>query len=221
MNSARNNPFAAQQLERIDFRFLVGSWHDALEQLQRMNWRGTVIGKCGSGKSTLLRQLAQKLNREVDRWGASHYEYVSIDKSKRQVQWRRMMEAIERNEILLLDGLERFSWSQRWHLIFGKELRTAKIIGTTHRRMGLPVWIQLNPDADTIEYCLRELVPIANDDLITRCIELFGEHDGNLREAFRSLYDEWPIWQRKLPCPTEVGVVAQSGINQGDSDTGN
>src|SRR5262245_12789932 len=62
MTNTSENPFAAERLEHLPFRFPESdSWDALLSRLAGQRWRGAIVGPPGSGKTTLLEQLVPHL----------------------------------------------------------------------------------------------------------------------------------------------------------------
>lgn len=107
---ARDNPFAADRIERIRYRFTGASLDELLARLEEMNYRAAIIGPEGSGKTTLLEDLRQALERRGLR---TKLLFVN-DASPSEPQCRRFLSELIPRELVLLDGadvIRRSSWS--------------------------------------------------------------------------------------------------------------
>lgn len=58
MVAARDNPFAVHRVLAQRYRFDAAAWGNFLARLEKLGWRGALVGPQGSGKTTLLEDLA-------------------------------------------------------------------------------------------------------------------------------------------------------------------
>jgi energy-coupling factor transporter ATP-binding protein EcfA2 len=190
MLTAKENPFAAHRIEALSFQFLHGDWELRLRRLEKLDWRASIVGPKGSGKTTLLLELKQKLHDagEIsDSLTQVHYCFVGRTERDRLAQAVEINSAIEQNLMLLIDGIERFTWRQRRNILRNK---SSKMVVTAHRPVGLPVWLHNRTSPELAQTLLRHLIDNPEPWIVDQCDSLFQKHRGNIRDVFRSLYDE-------------------------------
>ncbi len=188
--TARNNPFATHCVEALAFQFADGDWQSQLTRLRQMGFRGSIVGPQGSGKTTLLLELKDQLAINVCEPDQIEFSFVSQTSKERANQLLHLEAALSRQQILLIDGFERFSWGQRRRLRKRRK-STGSIVVTTHRRCGLPVWVQCDPNIQLLGKLLGQLGHPHDESLYKLAGEYFFHRKGNIRETFRDLYDEW------------------------------
>ena len=183
---ARDNPFAADRVERIRYRFAGASLDELLTRLEEMNCRGAIVGPEGSGKTTLLEDLHEILERRGRR---TRFLFVNDASPLPEAECRRLLSELTPQELVLLDGadaIRRSSWSLfRRHTV----RHAAGLIVTSHRPGLLPTLIECSTTPTLLKEIVTDLTsrtrnvsPILLDDLHRR-------HRGNLRTCLRELYD--------------------------------
>jgi hypothetical protein len=183
---ARDNPFAADRLERIRYRFKGTSLDELLARLDDMNRRGAIVGPGGSGKTTLLEDVRQALECRGLR---TKLVFVNEASPLREAECRRFLCGLTPQEVVLLDGadtIRRSSWTLfRRHTV----THAAGLIITSHRPGLLPTLIACSTTAQLLKEIVAELDPqgprIASDALDS----LHKRHKGDLRACLRDLYD--------------------------------
>lgn len=95
--------------------------------------------------------------------------------------------------ILLIDGIERLPWSQRFRLLHStaRQGRCGGLVVTLHRPCRwtrLPVWVHTRPTLELLEIILKEL-GITGSLPPDFARQLFEKHAGNLREVLREMFD--------------------------------
>ena len=196
MIPARDNPFASHRVESLKYRYPGFNFDEAVAQLEQMQWRAAILGPHGTGKTTLLLELHRYLqNSNNDRSKPSRIWFVPRDRSSRNQQWLELLEECSPQTILLVDGYERLSWSKRLQLLglgptwIRQSCLPKSIVVTTHRPVGLPVWIHTTSNSTTMEELLLELHPTASPETIDQARKLFTTRRGNIRDVFWKLYD--------------------------------
>ncbi|MEN1682151.1 MAG: hypothetical protein AAGJ46_21445 [Planctomycetota bacterium] len=91
---------------------------------------------------------------------------------------------------LVLDGAEQLSWFERRRLTRRFRRGEVRPIVTTHRRLGLPVLVELRPSRQLFERLFESLIahhatPVTLADAAA-CYDRYGP---NLREVWFALYD--------------------------------
>ena len=185
---ARDNPFSAEKIERIRFRPHGRSFDQLMVELERMEYRAAIVGVDGSGKTTLLGEIQEYLVRSGF---AVRSIFVSTSEPLTKQARRASLVGLERGEIVLLDGadhLSAFSWQGFKRSVL---YSAGRLIITSHKAGLMPTLLECS----TTEKLLAELVEelLGGMDGIGK-IDLTGiyrEHNGNIRECLRHLYDVW------------------------------
>lgn len=222
---AHQNPFAQQRLESIAWRFPDGlGWSENLKRLDAMAWRACIVGPQGTGKSTLLRELHWRLNQrgqcgvdelkrhheiaslresdtsagstlmDVPRCGRNR-QMLEIDRSAQRRWLRSFLADVPADSMLLVDGIERLSRSDRSHLIQSRANADASggLIATVHRIRRfdrLKPWVTTAPSKELLLDLLREL-EVDTPQIVERANRLLRKHRTNMRSVLRTLYEDW------------------------------
>jgi hypothetical protein len=181
---ARDNPFRAERVEAVPFRFLDGDWGGLMERLDELGGRAAVVGPDGSGKTTLTAELADRLEAR----GLRIRRLLLND--RRPAFPERFLDAffdgLRRDDAVVLDGADRMP-RRAWARFERRARRAACLVVTSHRPGRLPTLIECRTTPELLDDVARELLggegPPAPAD------ELFRRHRGNLRNALRELYD--------------------------------
>ena len=190
MLTAKENPFAAHRIEALRFQFQQGDWEQQLGRLEKLDWRASIVGPKGSGKTTLLLELKQKLHdvgETSDSPTQVHYCFVGRTERDRLAQLVELENATKQNRIQLIDGIERFNWRQRRQIL---RIKSSRMVVTAHRPLDLPVWLHNQTSPELARTLLRQLIDKPAPWMVEQCDQLFQKHRGNIREVFRSFYDE-------------------------------
>lgn len=172
----RLNPFRSGCLESIPYRFTDFGEVEIFDRLKRLGMRASVVGPHGSGKTTLLELLATKLVSE----GLEPF-WIRIHSDKRSMQkWPKLT---ARN-VVILDGADLLSRS-RWYTVRWKSRNAAGLIISSHVAGLLPTLTI----CQTSPALLGELMDRLDSNCKVDATALFFRHNGNLRDAFRELYD--------------------------------
>ncbi len=176
---AKDNPFATFRTDSLAFRFPAGQWPEQLNRLAALNFRAAIVGAQGTGKTTLLNELSLKL-RDLG------FKPVLARASAALVQ--DLLARIEPNQIILLDSAEQLPRPLWWKLVWRTRRRCGLVV-TVHRRCLLPNWVKCTASLDLARDLLREL-GLSDLDAATLA-SAFARHRGNIRDLFRSLYDDF------------------------------
>jgi hypothetical protein len=183
---ARDNPFAADQIERIRYRFAGTSLDELLTRLEEMNYRAAITGPEGSGKTTLLEDLRQALEGRGLR---TKLLFVNDASPLSEAQCRRFLSELTPQELVLLDGADAIHRSSRSLFRRHTIAHASGLIITSHRPGLLPTLIECS----TTSHLLTEIVAdlTAQSHAIPPAIldDLYIRHSGNLRACLRDLYD--------------------------------
>ncbi len=181
---ARDNPFAADRIERIRYRFTGTSLDELLFRLEEMSCRAAIIGPEGSGKTTLLEDLHQALGRKGRR---TKLLFVNDTSPLSDADCRRFLTELMPQDLVFLDGadaIRRSCWSLfRRHTI----THAAGLIITSHRPGLLPTLIQCSTTPQLLKEIVAGLTPHAISPALLD--DLHHRHKGDLRACLRELYD--------------------------------
>jgi len=183
---ARDNPFAADRIERIRYRFAGTSLDELLTDLEEMNYRAAIMGPEGSGKTTLLEDLRQALEGKGLRTKSL---FVNDESPLTEPQCRRFLSELVPQEVVLLDGadaIRRSSWFLfRRHTI----TRAAGLIITSHRPGLLTTLVECSTTPALLREIVDDLIPQAHAISPALLDDLHNRHKGNIRTCLRELYD--------------------------------
>ncbi len=183
---ARDNPFGVDRIGRIRYRPLGTTFEQILTDLDQLNYRGAIVGPEGSGKTTLLEDLQAALE---ERGFPTQMVFVNDTHPFDGTACRRLLSVLPPDEIVLLDGADAISPSC-WRLLRHRTIQHARgLVVTTHRRGRFPTLIDCRTTPELLQEIVASLLPpgqTISPDLLTR---LFTEHEGNLRDCLRDLYD--------------------------------
>ena len=184
------NPFRSSRISTLPYRFDADfSWPALLSRLQEMNHRGALVGAEGSGKTTLLEQLEAQLK------ATGHRPTLLRASQSGEIQEAHFDPA----DFLLIDSAERLSWWQ-WLKFKHRTRHCAGLVITAHRPGLLPTLWTCQTSAALFEILVDELLAQAPlDQLVPKrdLIHVFERHQGNVRTAFRELYDRVSANDRK------------------------
>jgi len=187
--SAANNPLRMDRLERIPFQFPNDDWQKHLADLKKLNFRAAIVGKKGSGKTTLLEQLQAQLNQHLLR--------LPLDKTLHQRLLDNAVDASRNGNVVLLDGIERLTFWQRRNLYSATKTGPGLIV-VVHQPCQLPTWIHCRTNLQLMDSLLRKLGLKQAAHLSAGQIA-FQQAGGNIRDAFRLLYDQFADGSLALP----------------------
>lgn len=183
---ARDNPFAAQRIEKLAFRFAPGdSWPALLTRLEANAWRGAIVGPHGAGKTTLLEQIVPYL---VARGFQPHLLTLRAESTTADKQTLAAATTLRAPAFLLLDGAEQLT-TRQWLTLHSATQAAAGCLITQHRVGRLPNLLQPEPSPALLGDLAYELAGAHLPEGEAR--RLFLRHHGNVRECLRELYDRW------------------------------
>ena len=179
MRRACDNPFAVHRVLCERYRLSASQWQELMTQLERLGWRGAIVGPRGSGKTTLLEDLAVRL--EGQGWRIHVLRFTA---GQRRLAVPPRWEA---GDFVLCDGAEQLSMLE-WRRLARRAGRAGGLVITTHRTGRLPVLHR----CCTSPELLHSLAASLGEPLSTHeCEKLHARHDGNVRAALHELYDRW------------------------------
>ena len=194
---ARDNPFSAERIERIPFRPLRRSFDQLMVELERMKYCAAIIGTDGSGKTTLLGQIQEHLSRKGF---VVKSIFTSLAEPFRRQGRRVFLAELKPGEIVLLDGADHLS-VLAWQRFKRSVLHLAgRLVITSHKAALMPAllecWTTEKLLAELVEELLEGTDGIGQIDLSG----IYNEHNGNIRDCLRHLYDIWAdLSQRSSP----------------------
>ena len=183
---ARENPFSTDRVLRLRYRLAGETWDALLARLARLGYRAALVGPKGAGKTTLLEELESKLSAlgfvpKPLRLDTEHRCFPARFE-------RGFFAAVERSDIVLLDGAEQMGlW--RWWRFQRLSRQAGGLIVTSHRPGLLPTLLETRATPELLADLMAEL--LGRDQAATQAQArlLFARHGGNLRNALRELYD--------------------------------
>lgn len=175
---ARDNPFRTERVDALAYRADDFAW-DALEaSLAAKRGRGALVGPEGHGKTTLLTQWAERRRSLGD--------FVVLSRMACGQRWltKAQRASLVPRAWVFIDSAEQLGWLG-WLELRRLTVKADAVIVTTHRpgrfatiytcRTSPRLFAELSAELDG-----------ANWDYET----LWSRHGGNIRLAFRDLYDQ-------------------------------
>ena len=175
---ASHNPFRSRAIESLPYRFAKGDWAQLVSRLQQLKFRGAIVGPHGRGKTTLLRDLELRLN-------ADGYQVFSVflNDQQRSLPWGEFAR-LDRRILLSVDGVDLLHPLQ-WKLLKAYSHRFSGLLVTTHQEGMLPpLW-----HCESSFTLFQELVDELSDVKSLPVEKVYSLSNGNVRDAFFSLYD--------------------------------
>lgn len=183
--TAEHNPLATERLHGVPFRFETGTWETHLVRLAELDFRAAIVGHRGSGKSTLLRGLLQRLPASGIRASYFSFPFEVVQRKKMLVI---ALQQSRSGSVLLIDGIERLSWRQRFQLLAATKTNSGLVIAQ-HRTGRLPTWWQCRTSIALLHDVLSDL-NLHDPAIISAGEREFAKYNGNIRDALRELYDQ-------------------------------
>jgi ABC-type iron transport system FetAB ATPase subunit len=189
MLKARDNPFAMERVHSLHYQFRYGpedSWNALMLRLEQLRFRGEITGPKGVGKTTLLAELGRRL---ASRGYRVHSLFLNEDQREYPAEFlREHASNFSQDDIVLLDGCEQLGLVN-W-LRFRRQTRSAGgLIITSHRGGRLPLLRRCSTDVELLGDLVGQLLGNERDVAHSEMRRLFLSNRGNLRDAFRELYD--------------------------------
>src|SRR5690606_37296315 len=103
-------------------------------------------------------------------------------------QWTALRERAD-SAVVLIDGAEQLGWRD-WRRLLHHTASAPALITTAHDRPRLPVLVRCQADGRILSWIVQHLLgePALPPPAAAT---LLNQHDGNMREALRTLYDQW------------------------------
>ncbi len=183
---ARENPFATWRLEQIPFRLHGLDWNELFARFDALGRRAALVGNHGSGKTTLLEEFGA---RSGDR--GHRVRVFRLTESECHLAadfWRNELSDLTPDDIVLLDGAEQLS-GRGWRKFREITRPAGGVLITTHCPGRLPTLYECRTTPQLLESLVVNLAPGGRWPDERNAAELYRLHAGNVREAFRDLYD--------------------------------
>ena len=182
---AAENPFEMRRIESVPYRMSDDAWRAFDERLAATNYRGVIVGPHGSGKTTLLETLAHRLRgKGFDPLILRFYDRKRIWNEEDRVSVSRVNEGMA----VLIDGGEVLNFG-RWWMLRNRLRSAGAIIMTSHREFRLPTLYRCETDTALLSDLAHTIAPTHAHIFANEYESLYHAHNGNLRNAFRELYD--------------------------------
>ncbi|WP_411845791.1 hypothetical protein AAFN60_19575 [Roseibacillus persicicus] len=188
---AHLNPFAPDRIQRLlpfDPTLSGTTWEAIESRWEKLSRRAAVRGHHGSGKTTFLDAFAPRLQPRF------RVERLFLHRDSRQLdqEQRQLLESIrgQQDVILFVDGEGHLTGSER------KALRKLSLtlggyLAARHHRSRLPTLLHLKSDPLLARTLLEKIEPAASRELHESLPAIFRKKNGNLRELWLSLYDNY------------------------------
>jgi len=183
---ARNNPFRTDRVLAVRYRLCDETLNDLLERLQKMGFRGAIIGPNGTGKTTLLEDLEPALCALGFR-----IKKLRLDDEKRsfaKVFIKDFFADLTAQDFILFDGAEQMTTID-WQLFKFKSKKAGGMLITAYRKGLLPTLKECETSPELLQEIISDLLGGASSESSSSTTELFHRHRGNIRVALREMYD--------------------------------
>lgn len=193
---ARDNPFSTDRLQQIRYRFQDCSWEQLLQRLEKMKYRGAIIGPQGTGKTTLLEDLEPKL-RDL---GFTPMRLRLTEQAPRfsPVMQQMLDSRITSRHILLFDGSEQMGW-MAWNRFRWRHREAGGLIITRNRSGRLPALFKCTTSSQLLGEIVGELLEDRSRVDAALMQKLFRRHRGDIREALKDCYDRLALGRMSPP----------------------
>ena len=176
---ARENPFRVERVLTVRYRPPGWTFEQLMDRLERLNYRGAIVGAEGSGKTTLLEDLAPHLAKHK-----FHAKFLRLNEAHRTID-ESFFESIGRSDVICFDGCEQLS-DHAWRSFEKRTRHAAGLIVTTHSPGRLTTVVECSTTPALLGEIIGQLVGL---DYPVDVNSLYSRHRGNIRDALRELYD--------------------------------
>ncbi|HAK97098.1 MAG TPA: hypothetical protein DCM87_19430 [Planctomycetes bacterium] len=185
---ARLNPFRAERIEALRFRFVAGSDLPAvLERFASLRHRGVLVGPQGSGKTSLREEIERGLAAQGWRIRAL---VLKDDAPVPTAESARLLEGAGARDLISIDGLDRLSFPA-WRRLRREARAAGGILATSHVRGRLPTLYEHRTSPALLRDLVADLTGAPGAaSLAARCDDLFSRCRGDVRACLRALYDD-------------------------------
>jgi hypothetical protein len=181
---ARDNPFGADRVLSIRYEFPEGQAGPLLARLERLRYRAAIVGPHGTGKTTLLEDLETPLARLGFR--VTHLRLDAAHRRFPRGGLSRLAATLDARDLICFDGAEQLGRAA-WMMFRWRTRRAGGVLITSHRPGLLPTLVECTTSPELLEGIVSRLAP--QTGAVRLPADLFARHHGNLRDAFRELYD--------------------------------
>ena len=186
-----HNPFSSRATRpgAFPYRFLNGKGSESLiADLRQNGWWGEILGPHGSGKSTLICSLLAPLRAA----GKTVRQYTLHSGEKRIPIAGNDLKAWDSSTLVVIDGYEQLGGWNRATLKKICRQQQAGLLVTAHHTVGLPALYTTAVTLDLAHDLVRQLLPAACQLISDKdVVNSFERWQGNLREVFFELYDQY------------------------------
>lgn len=181
-----DNPFEMTRIESVAYRMHAREWAALDRRLVANRYRGAIVGPHGSGKTTLLETLAPKLaDRGLDPVILRYYDQK---RSMDGADISALRAANRPTAAILIDGGEVLSLRNWWTLRYMTR-HAGGLIMTSHGAGRLPTVHQCVPSVAILSDVAHAIAPAYAPAFAADYGTIYRDHDGNIRDALRHLYD--------------------------------
>jgi hypothetical protein len=185
--NAQENPFAAERLGNLEFRFApASSAGTVMARLESLNFIGAICGRPCSGKSLLLNLLAPHL--EERGFEPVYFRLTTESGMREKERLAESLRHIVRPQLILIDGAEQLS-TRLWLPVRAAAARAAGLIVTVNRISRLPMVYECETSASLLQDLAGELAGTPLDKGTAEV--LFLRHRGNIRDCLAELAESW------------------------------
>jgi len=183
---ARDNPFCAEQIDRITYIPIGAGFEELIAKIEQMNYRGAITGPRGTGKTTLLGDLKSRFR---EKGFAVKTIFVNDTTPFTKDRHKEFVAELKGGEIVFLDGAEQLG-TIGWRRFKREVLKSAAGLVITSHKPGL---LETVIECSTTQGLFLEIVSqLTGGDFPLdkkRLIEIYDQHKGNIRNCLRQLYD--------------------------------
>ncbi|HEX4954881.1 MAG TPA: hypothetical protein VF017_15935 [Thermoanaerobaculia bacterium] len=180
-----DNPFRAQRLAALRYRFTQATPSELIERLAGLDHRAALVGAHGSGKSMLMAALGSAL---AEQGFALRQARLHVGPGEPARLAPGFLAELTSRHFLLVDSAGVLGgWSLRKLLRASR--RAGGLLVTLHQPGPLPTLLECHPGPELLAELIEELAGAELAARLPPAEELFARHRGNLREALRGLYD--------------------------------
>jgi len=182
---SRDNPFASRYIESLAYQCLTLKWEEIMQRLPALKYRAAIIGPEGTGKTTLLEEIGEKLKQK----GLNAF-YFRCDKKTFHRTISEVKRTSSSDSAFLIDSAEQLNWLV-WKQLYFYIKKAKAVIICSHKKGRLPTLLTTSTTPALLYNLALELVGEKQMPPRQEINRLFSSHHGNIRLAFRELYDSW------------------------------
>jgi ABC-type uncharacterized transport system YnjBCD ATPase subunit len=183
---ASANPFRSSSVEQLRYALSTDELEALVDHVLSESC-SCLLGPKGTGKTTLLEDLEPYLQQ---RGLKTHWIRLTLESTKADhIAAVAKMSSLKSQYACLFDGAEVLNFWQ-WRRVCGTARSNGfTLIATLHRRRGVPILFQTQPNWLLAEQFVQQLAgSYCNAALRERARLAFKASHGNMREVFRVCY---------------------------------